>query len=58
LTKLCKEYFQFLNRLYDITWFGTAYAKLTVKWFIKSVNFYKPGYESISCSNIENIPYN
>jgi hypothetical protein len=24
--KSSMEYFQFLNRLYDITWFGTAYA--------------------------------
>ena len=23
---LVKEYFQFLNRLCDITWFGTVYA--------------------------------
>jgi len=24
--KKFKEYVQFLNRLYDITWFGTVYA--------------------------------
>ena len=24
--KLLKEYFKFLNRLYDITWFGAFYA--------------------------------
>ena len=23
---MIKEYFQFLNRLYDITWFGAVYA--------------------------------
>ena len=26
LIDLFKEYFQFLNRLHDITWFGTLYA--------------------------------
>jgi hypothetical protein len=25
---------------------------------MKSVNFSKPGYESVTCSKIENIPYN
>jgi hypothetical protein len=51
---LFKEYLKFLNRLYDITWFGSVYA--AVLW--KSVNWPKPGYASITCSTISNIPYN
>ena len=46
-----KEYLKLLNRLYDITWFGSVYA-------MKSVNWPKPGYASITCSTISNIPYN
>jgi hypothetical protein len=41
-----------LNRLYDITWFGS------VKRFMKSINWHKPGYASITCSTISNILYN
>ena len=43
-----------MNRLYDITWFGSDYAKR----FMKSVNGPKPGYASVSCSTVSNIPYN
>jgi hypothetical protein len=43
-----------LNRSYDITWFGSAYAKR----FMKSVNGPKPGYASITCLTISKIPYN
>jgi hypothetical protein len=42
---LLKEYLEFLNRLYDITWFG-------------AVKCSKPGYTSIICSKIWNILYN
>jgi hypothetical protein len=48
MEKLFKEYSKLLNRLYDITWFGSLYAyekrKLTQT--------------SITCSTISNIPYN
>ena len=27
ITELSREYVQFLNRLYDITWFGAVYEK-------------------------------
>ena len=29
-----------------------------MKWFMKSVSLPKPGYASITCSTISNIPYN
>ena len=52
LIRTFKEYLKLLNRLYDITWFGSVYA------------FHKPllrglwkGYASITCSTISNIPY-
>ena len=42
INKTFKEYLKLLNRLYDITWFGSVYA------------FHKPQ----TCSTISNIPYN
>ena len=45
INSLIKEYLKLLNRLYDITWFGSVYA-----WS-------KPGYASITSSTISNIPY-
>ena len=48
-----------MNRLYNITWFGASYALINkLKWLMKSVICSKPGYTSITCSNISNIPYN
>jgi hypothetical protein len=59
LSQLIKEYV-FLNRLYDITWFGqfTLYKPWRVLWKAYSIYCSKPSYTSITCSKIEHIPYN
>jgi hypothetical protein len=50
---LFKEYIQFLNRLYHITWFRTVYTQSSAT--CKSVSCSKPGCTSITCSKIEHI---
>jgi len=47
-----------LNRLYDITLFGSVYAFHKPLRGLLSVNGPKPGYASITCSTISIIPYN
>ena len=39
---LFKEYVQFLNRLYDITWFGAVYANS--KAVYEKHRLFQPGY--------------
>jgi len=48
---LFKEYVQFLNKLYNITWFGTVYAVYEKRKLFQSRL-------CITCSKIEHIPYN